>query len=83
MELFIKDIEQFEFDDIAEKAEFMIREELTYETETFVEHYFKNGLDLLEFVDSEKLLSDDEMVFPSISIFALITISDIRLKVGI
>lgn len=83
MELFIKDIEQFEFDDIAEKAEFMIREELTYESETFVERYFKNGLDLLEFVDSEKLLSDDEMVFPSISILALITISDIRLKVGI
>lgn len=59
MELFIKIDENVAFEYISENAEYMIREKVPYDDNTFVEHYFENGEDLLEFIDKEKILRDE------------------------
>lgn len=58
MEIFIKVDDSIIFEDISEKAEYMIREIIESDKNSFIEHYFNNGIELLDFIDDKKLLRD-------------------------
>ena len=59
-EIFYKDVEVGEFP--SPETEYMIREPAP--GGGFVESYFKNGLDMLDFIDSNQMLRENDNPFP-------------------
>jgi hypothetical protein len=56
--------DQYEtIDDIATKSEFIFKEPAP--GGGFIETQCKNGIDLIDFMDREKVLADDEIPFPT------------------
>lgn len=47
-------------DDIATLSKFKIVEYLTYDDAT-IEHTFENGLDMIEYIDNNKMLSENNI----------------------
>jgi hypothetical protein len=59
-EIFYKDVQEGDFP--SPEAEYMIKEPAP--GGGFVESYFKNGLDMLDYIDREKMIREDSEPFP-------------------
>ncbi len=53
-------------EDIATKSKFMLHKSLPYDSDASIEITFDSGLELINYIDNNKLLKDEELPFLSI-----------------